>query len=324
MNTSTLKQNILDNLNLNIQYNALLSEYTTFRLGGLCPVLINCSNPNELCHIVNRLAESKTKYILIGGGSNLLISDEGLDCAVIHYATDDPIITRKDDDLIVSGSTKLDDLVKFTAQNGLKGLSFATGIPGTVGGAIVGNAGAFGEQIADVLKSVTLINKAGNERKVEPKSLGFRYRYSHLKETDDIVMWAQFDLIPAEKKDLLNQRENILKLREEKHPNFKLQPCAGSFFKNIEPSSRGEKRQATGWFLEQADVKNFKVGGARVFEKHANIIIKSEECTAQDVFDLSCRMAQAVHNKFGVELVREVRLVGKFKGIPKTVQSIIW
>jgi UDP-N-acetylmuramate dehydrogenase len=303
---------------------ALLADYTTFRLGGPCRFLITCQNPEQLETTVGELIESKQKFILIGGGSNLVVSDEGVDAVVLRYVSPWPLILREGTDLIVSGSTQLDHLVKSALQCGLEGVNYASGIPGTVGGAIVGNAGAFGRQVGDHLLSVCLLTKDGTKKEVEPSSLDFRYRHSNLKETGHIVLSARFAMRPGDPSKLQQERLEILKLREEKHPNLKLQPCAGSFFRNIEPTSLAERRQAAGWFLEQAGVKKFRVGGAVIFEKHANIIIKSNGCRSQNVYELSHLMAQAVKEKFGLDLIREVRLVGRFKGMPEKVNNMIW
>jgi len=304
--------------------NAPLADYTTFRLGGPCRFLIACESPEELEAAVGELRESKKNFILIGGGSNLLVSDDGVDAAVLRYLSPRPLISREGTDLIVSGSTLLDHLVEFALECGLEGVNYASGIPGTVGGAIVGNAGAFGQQVGDHVTSVCLLTKDGIKKKVPPSRLDFRYRHSNLKETGHMVLSARFAMTPVDPEKLRQERRDILKVRHEKHPDLKRQPCAGSFFRNIEPTSQAERRQAAGWFLEQAGVKKFRVGGAVIFEKHANIIIKSDGCRSQDVYALSQLMAQAVKEKFGLDLVREVRLVGRFDGMPEGIQKIIW
>lgn len=302
----------------------VLSEYTTFRLGGPCRALIPCQNPAQVENAVKRLSQNNLPFILIGGGSNMVVSDEGVDCFVIRYLTQSPLIEQEGYDLIVSGSTVLDHLALFAAQNGLEGLNYTTGIPGTVGGAVAGNAGAFGKQVGDVLKSVVLLTRDGHKKKATPKNLNFKYRDSILKKTEDILLSARFSLKPGDSKSLLKEREGILNIRREKHPNLITHPCAGSFFRNIEPTSKAGKRQAAGWFLDEAGGRKLFHGGARIFEKHANIIIKSDGCRAQDVFELSRKMANLVKQNFNLELIREVRFVGKFEGMPADIQGIIW
>lgn len=307
-----------------IELHASLANFTTFRLGGPCVCLVKCQEPEELEATVRYLHESKINFILIGGGSNLVVSDRGVAAVVIRYASDTPSIRQKGYELVVTAATKLDDLARFAAERSLEGLNCTTGIPGTVGGAIVGNAGAFGKQVGDVLKNITLLSKTGERSEAGPETLDFRYRYSNLKERDDIVLSACFSLQPGDQKALERERQEILHTRRSKHPDLKTHPCAGSFFRNIEPTSKAEKRQAAGWFLEQAGVKDLSVGGARIFEKHANIIVNDSHCTSQDVFELSKLMARAAKEKFDLDLVREVRFVGEFEGKPKDDQTIIW
>lgn len=301
---------------------AMLSEYTTFRLGGACKALINCPSPEELELAVRLLVKNRLPYLLIGGGSNLLISDKGINCYVVRYCSAEPILHRDGETIIVSGSTSLDHLAIFAMQEGLAGINYASGIPGTVGGAIVGNAGAWGKQIGDIVESVILINKHGEKGIVRAADLGFTYRHSHLKETGDIILYATIRLAQGDKADLVKEREEILALRHDKHPDLKSFPCAGSFFRNIEPTSKAQRRQAAGFFLEQAGAKTMAVGGAAVFEKHANIIVKTPGCKAQDVYELSKKMAQAVKQQAGLTLIREVRLVGEFDGVSN--DTLVW
>lgn len=306
-----------------LQSSARLSECTTFRLGGPCQCLITCPSPRQLETVIKQLVEKKIDFILIGGGSNLLVADSGVDCVVVRYIGS-PIISREGDALIVSGSTLLDSLAAFAVENSLEGLNCATGIPGTVGGAIVGNAGAFGKQVGDILESVLLINKKGEKWEAKPETLGFSYRHSNLKQTGDIVVQARFRLRPGNRSALEKERQEILTTRQQKHPDLKTHPSAGSFFRNIEPTSAAGRRQAAGWFLEQAGAKEMRIGGAVVFPKHANIIVKSDGCLAQHVFDLSHQMAEAVKKQFNLSLIREVRLIGKFKGMPAGIAGYIW
>ncbi|HBR15876.1 MAG TPA: UDP-N-acetylenolpyruvoylglucosamine reductase [Candidatus Omnitrophica bacterium] len=311
-------------MDVEVQYNVRLEKFTTFRLGGYCRGVFMCQTPAQLVKVVKRFHQTQVPFILIGGGSNLLVSDQGVDCFVIRYMSDQPEIVGNGHDLIVSGSTQLDHLVLAAIQRGLEGLNFASGIPGTVGGAVVGNAGAFGKQVGDVVKSVTLLTRSGLQKDVPSRELKFSYRNSILKSTGDIVLSVEFSLHPSDKMNLNTERNGILEARRQKHPDLVITPCAGSFFRNIEPTSLAQRRQAAGWFLEQAGGKALRVGGACIFDKHANIIIKENGACAQDVFALSELMAGLVKEKFNLELIREVRLVGKFKGMPEDIQDILW
>lgn len=290
-----------------------LASYTTFRLGGPCRQLITCATPQELANAVQHLTRSKIPFLLIGGGSNLVVSDTGIDAAVIRYVSSTPLIERAGDDVTAAASTSLDDLALYSVEEGLEGLVFASGIPGTVGGAVVGNAGAWGKQVGDILKSARIMTKDGSEKTVGPDYFGFAYRHSRLKETDEIVVEVTITLKPGDPIALAQERADILRKRHEKHPDLSTHPCAGSFFRNVEPTSKADRRQAAGWFLEEAGGKNLSSGGAHIFDKHANIIVKGAGCTAQDVHDLHLKMIDAVQQKFGFKLMREVRFVGKFE-----------
>ena len=303
----------LETENIQFECKVSLSEYTTFRLGGACPCLVHCETASQLGGVIAEVKKNGLDFILIGSGSNLLVSDCGVTAVVVRYVSSSPSIRRKNDYVTVSGGTELDKLVQYSVGSGIEGFVNCSGIPGTVGGAIIGNAGAFGWQIADCLKSLVVIDRNGFQKKVLSKDIIFSYRHSSLRESQEIVLEACFKVSQCNLNKLRTRREEILRLRSAKHPDIAVESCAGSFFKNIEPTSAAERRQAAGWFLDQAGAKAMQVGSAGVFHKHANIIIrKGSGCTAQNVFDLSCMMAETVRKRFGIHLVREVQLLGKF------------
>ena len=297
---------------LRFSENAPLSKYTTFQLGGPCPLLIEGATAAQLPAIVQLLNKAGQPFLVIGQGANLVVSDKGIDQVVIRFCSETPIIKAAGNRVTVSGDTLLDDLAVFTIENEVGDLSYCTGIPGTVGGGITGNAGAFGRQMGDHLISVELLGLDGKVRTVLHDELEFAYRHSKLKETGEIVLSATFDLPVVGKAVMQTERDRILEFRREHHPDWHKEPCAGSVFRNIEPTSAAERRQAAGRFLEEAGAKTMRVGGARLYEKHANIIVADPGCTAQDVWELSEQMAAAVKDKFGIDLVREVRFLGKF------------
>ncbi|MEE9368805.1 MAG: UDP-N-acetylmuramate dehydrogenase [Pontiella sp.] len=292
---------------------APLRNYTSFQLGGSCPALINCPDADTLASTVTLLATANVDFIVIGQGSNLLISDSGIDSVVLRYCSEDnPDVEFDGCRMRVSGNTLLDDLARLTIERGMGDISYCSGIPGTVGGAIAGNAGAFGQQIGDVLESVRLMELDGKIKEVNAEELNFEYRSSVLKQTGAVVLDALLKLKSADIPTMRKERERILELRSTKHPEWKTMPCAGSIFRNVEPTSAADRRQAAGWFLEEAGAKQFRVGGAHLFEKHANIIIAGPDATASDVYQLTEKMIAAVREKFGFLLVREVKLIGEF------------
>ncbi len=292
---------------------ARLSDYTTFQLGGSCPMLIECPDGDALVQTAALLADEGIDFMVMGQGSNLLVSDSGVDFVVLRYcAEDQPDLRFEGDSVRVSGNTLLDDLARLTLERGVGDLSYCSGIPGTVGGAIAGNAGAFGRQIGDGVESVQLLDASGTRHEVPGAELGFEYRSSILKQTGGVVLSALLRLQSGDIPTMTAERERILELRRSKHPDWRVMPCAGSVFRNIEPTSAADRRQAAGWFLEEAGAKDFCVGGAHLFDKHANIIVTTPEATARDVFDLTEKMIAAVQEKFGFGLVREIKLLGDF------------
>ncbi len=303
---------------------ALLSQFTTFQLGGPCRYLIQCSKPQELQQIIKYLINDKTPFILMGGGSNIVAADKGIDSVVIRYEDPVPSISRHGNDLSIDASTHLDSAALSSVEEGLGGLVFTSGIPGTVGGAVAGNAGAWGKQVGDILKSALIIDQHGEMKEVGPDYFEFTYRNSKIKETGEIIAQVTFALYQEDPKTLAIERAGILKERALKHPDLSLHPCAGSFFRNIEPTSKAEKRQAAGWFLEQAGGKSLRAGGAFIFDKHANIIVKGKDCTALDVYDLQSKMRSIVQEKFGFDLKREVLFLGEFDNIPESRRKIFW
>lgn len=305
-------------------HNTPLAQYTTFQLGGPAKTIIHCAEPDELIQTVQQLTHNQEPFILIGGGSNIVPADQGVNITIIRYVSGHPLIHCDHQTVTVSASTNFDALCLYCVDQGLTGLNTCHGIPGTVGGAIVGNAGAFGKQIGDVLHSVRLLDHNGRLYTAQADDLGFSYRHSNLKESHHIVVDAVFQLTSSNPKDLAQQRAQILKQRWEKHPNLSTHPCAGSFFRNIEPTSKAERRQAAGYFLEQAGGKTLQSGGARIFDKHANIIVKGPDCCAQDVHDLHIKMKNLVKQQFDLDLIREVRFLGELDSHEKTNPIGFW
>ena len=297
---------------LRVSENASLRDYTTFRLGGPCPLLIEGATAEQLPAIVKLFNKAGQPFLVIGQGANLVVADEGIPQTVIRFCSEKPTIKASGNRVTVSGDTLLDDLAVFAIENECGDLSYCSGIPGTVGGGIAGNAGAFGRQMGDHLISVELLGLDGKVRTVLHDELEFSYRHSKLKETGEIVLSATFELPKAGKEIMKAERKRILEFRREHHPDWHKEPCAGSVFRNIEPTSAVERRKAAGFFLQEAGAHLFRVGGAKIYEKHANIIVADEGCTAQNVWELSEQMAAAVKEKFGINLVREVRFLGGF------------
>jgi UDP-N-acetylmuramate dehydrogenase len=297
-----------------VREGVMFSELGSFQLGGLVGALVEVGSEEELLRVRKLLAESECPSVLIGEGSNVLFSDEGWPGIVVRYVSGvaEPV-QISEDRWRVSAAMNLDALARWAVEQGRAGLEAFNGIPGTVGGAVVGNAGAWGVQMEHVLASVRVLDAKGelHERTVE--ACEFSYRDSRLKHEDVWVSSVDLTLTPGDKDALQAERERILFERAARHPDWKNEPCIGSFFRNLEPTSKAERRRAAGWFLESAGAKELQVGGAAVFAGHANIPVKrSGDCRAVDVAELARMMQAKVAETHGIDLVREVRYLGDF------------
>ena len=240
---------------------ARLAEYTTFRIGGDCPELHRCPDAESLLRCVHGLRERGVRgYRVVGQGSNLLVADAGVSHPVLRFYDEKVRFEREGDFVRVEGSTPLDAFAAVALEHGWGDLSFCSGIPGTVGGAIAGNAGAFGRQIGDLVRRVRLLGLEGETYRADGERLHFEYRDSRLRRSGEIVLEAELYLPEQDPEEPRRERERILQYRRERHPDWRTTACAGSVFRNIEPGSAVRRRQSAGWFLEQAGMKGAHSG----------------------------------------------------------------
>jgi UDP-N-acetylmuramate dehydrogenase len=245
----------------------------------------------------------------MGGGSNLLVSDAGFDGLVIKLEIKG--LRLADSRLVeVGGGEQLVDLVNFTTENSLSGLEFAVGIWGSVGGAIYGNAGAFGGEVGQVLEKAVLVDSRGGVRTEGAPYFQFAYRHSRLKETHEIVASATFGLSPGKKPEIERRVDEILAQRAERHPDRR---TAGCFFRNIPDPSQEHGKLPAGKLLEEVGARELCVGGARVYDKHANIIVNTGKATSKDIRQLADMLKKRVLDRFGIELQEEVQQLGSFQ-----------
>lgn len=290
---------------LEVAENAPLAPWTTFRIGGPAAALVTVRSPEEVVRAVRSIAAVGARWTVIGGGSNLLVPDEGYDGVVVLMRA--ARVQVLEHDLEAEAGADLGRLVSSSAWAGLGDLTFAAGIPGTIGGAVVGNAGAWGRAVGDCVASVRVLRA----RTLEPAELsrddlGLGYRSSALQTTGDLVLAVRLALQPADRKQLLRQIDDWLAQRALRLPE---QPCAGSFFRNLPPVQEGGKREPAGRLLEAVGAKGLRVGDAAVSERHANVIVNLGHAHCRDVLALATELEQRVADKFGIKLVREVRLL---------------
>ncbi len=282
-----------------------LSQFSNFKIGGKADYFFSASSLKELMTAVCLSEKESVSYRIIGGGYNVLFDDEGFRGLVIK--NDVKGITKLKDFLVeVLSGTYLDDVIDFCKERGLGGASFLAGIPGTVGGAVYGNAGAFGRSIGDILEEAEVLKLVGKRTdviKLTKNQMGFQYRKSLLKEKPFILLKAVFKLIPESPEVIKKEIEKNIKERKKKHPPWSV-ACAGSYFKN--PVSNSGKKIAAGFLLDRVGARSLKRGDAAVYKGHANFLINTGNATSKDIRGLAAELKQRVKKRFGITLEEEV------------------
>ncbi|MCX6785958.1 MAG: UDP-N-acetylmuramate dehydrogenase [Candidatus Komeilibacteria bacterium] len=314
----------LQKLNIAVKENEPLANHTTFQIGGPAKVYLEAKSPTELLEILKIIKQRGLKYIMIGGGSNLLVSDAGYDGAVIKTNPGELLI---ENNLITADAgCTLAGLIMKTLDLGLTGLEFAAGVPGTVGGAIKGNAGTYGEAMDKAVKTVDFINDNLEIETCTGQQCNFAYRHSIFKEHDSwLIVSAVLQLTTgdlAASRKLIDER---LAYRTTSQPHG--YPSAGCTFKNIaytetiaenlkklnwelSPKFKEYQKIPASWVIEKLDLKGKTIGKAQIAEKHANYIINLGGAKADDVIRLIGYIKQQVRDKTGIQLEEEVRYVG--------------
>ncbi len=285
--------------------NEPLARYTTLRIGGEADHLFQPHNVEELVSLVTRLEQKDEPWYVLGGGSNLLISSAGVKGNVIRTAQMTEIKQITADTIDALAGVRLPHLAKHAAGLSLSGLEFSVGIPGTIGGAVVMNAGAHSSCMADIVESVIIFDSKENKLiTLNRKELSFTYRKSKIDIATQVVVSARLKLHPGNKADI----EARTKANEEYR--LKTQPIgfpnAGSTFVNPEP------KRSAGFLLEQAGAKGLTCGQAAVSALHANFVINLGTATSKDVTDLLQRMQECVYNAFTIKLHPEWKILGEF------------
>ncbi len=276
-----------------------MAEHTTFRIGGPAEAMVFPKNAQELAAVSLAARKAEIPFLVVGNGSNLLVPDAGLRGLVIRTYPDTGAIRLTEDHCIIAESgASLAKTAVAALDAGLTGLEFAHGIPGTVGGAVLMNAGAYGGEIKHVTETVAAQGTEYAEYGLAECDFG--YRHSRFEESKETVLWAKFRLQPGDKAAVSVRMEELKARRRASQPLE--MPSAGSFFKRPMVGYAGA-------YIEQAGLKGFAVGGAQVSEKHAGFVVNRGGATCSDVLRLMEQVQEKILREFGVELMPEVRII---------------
>ena len=302
-----------------------LRHHTTFRIGGPADFYFVARTPDQLVAALRVAHEIALPTFLLGGGSNLLVSDKGFRGLVVRNAIDQ-IEFDGTAGHVGCGADFL-DLIYRCRDRDLSGLEFAAGIPGSVGGAIYGNAGCYGQDIGSFVIECTHVTLDGKSVETRPRGwYEFTYRDSRLKREPRALLTCLLQFKKGERAAIQKVIDEKLEIRRVKHPQWRMEPTAGSYFKNLPPDWRmpgaklspGTPRVAAGQLLDECGVRGMRVGDAMVFAKHANIIVNVGHAAAADVLELAATMKRLVREKFDVTLEEEVMFLGERPGAKRT------
>ena len=297
-----------------------LKQYTSFRIGGLAKYLFVAHTSDDIANAVRAAKEFKLPFLLLSGGSNILVSDNGFSGLVIQIKNS----KFKIKNLFVwaEAGAHMTQLVRETGERGLAGLEWAGGLPGTLGGAVRGNAGAFGGEIKDSVVRVEALDQRGRRRMFSKKQCSFSYRSSVFKEKGYIVLSATLRLKPGDKKNIEAVAREHIRYRKERHPLE--YPNAGSIFKNCDLTKVSKKVREqfkdvikmdpfpvipTAAIIARANLLGLRSGGAQVSKKHPNYIVNRGNARARDVLSLIAKVKRSVKNKFGIDLEEEITIL---------------
>lgn len=308
-----------------IKENVKLAPYTSFKIGGEARYFTEVKNENELQEALQYALKNKLDFFVLGGGSNVLVSDYGFNGLIIKISSENIGIKIKKCYVKYFTGNNLSEAVNFARDNSLVGLEWAAGIPGTIGGAVRGNAGAFGGDMKSVINKVECFCIDGKleKKSFSAKDCKFEYRNSLFKQSHNLIIASVIlKLKEGKKEEIQNKMKEIILQRKEKNP--KEAKNAGSFFVNpivnkewlLKEFEKDSGKKASnnvipaGWLIQEAGMIGKKIGGAAVSEKHSNFIVNVDNATAEDVIMLASIIKQKVRTKFGVQLVEEVKFLG--------------
>ena len=305
---NNLREEIIKRLEQTVESDQFLREepmkkHITFRVGGPAACFLTPSTKEQIREILHICQEEKTPYFILGNGSNLLVSDQGFDGVVLQVYKNMNQVTVEGEHLRVQAGALLSATARKALEAGLTGMEFAAGIPGTMGGAVVMNAGAYGGEMKDILESVTVLTPEGEQKELKNEELQLGYRTSVVKEKGYIVLEAVLSLKKGDPEAIKSRIDELKEQRVTKQPLE--YPSAGSTFKRPEGYFAGK-------LIQDAGLRGYQVGGAQVSEKHCGFVINKENATAKDVVDLIHDVQRIVYEKFQVQLETEVKFLGEF------------
>lgn len=295
-----LRENVLQE---NLLWNEPMAKHTTFRVGGAAEVLIQVRDKEQLQKLVSYFGKVSQEYFILGKGSNLLVSDQGYQGAILDMSRYFTQVRIEGNKIYAQAGASLPQVAVLAAANGLSGLEFAAGIPGTVGGAVVMNAGAYDGEMKQVVKCVTVLDQEGEEMELDNVTMEFGYRTSIIKNRPFLVQEVVFELCPGDKEEIMKKGAEFNHRRKEKQPLE--YPSAGSTFKRPEGYFAGK-------LIMDAGLRGYRIGGAQVSEKHCGFVINVGNATASDIHDLMDEVSEKVKEQFGVRLEPEVVRLGQF------------
>ena len=287
------------------QENILLQEpmagHTTFRIGGPADCFVQLENEEQLRGIQRYLKEVEIPFFLLGNGSNLLVSDEGYRGVILQVGQKMNKITVAGNEIIAQAGATMAQVARAALENSLTGLEFASGIPGTIGGGVVMNAGAYGGELCQVVTLVKVVSKDGDILELDNEAMEFGYRTSTILHNGFTVIEVRFRLQPAAREEIKAKMDDFAFRRRDKQPLE--YPSAGSTFKRPEGHFAGQ-------LIMEAGLRGFEIGGARVSDKHCGFVINTGKATAADVRAVIAEVQRQVKEKFDVDLETEVIYLG--------------
>ena len=286
-----------------VKVNEPMNRHTTFRIGGPADCFLLPSSQEELQEIIKICSDEKLPYFILGNGSNLLVSDAGYRGVIIQLDRNMEEITVDGTEIRAAAGALLSSIAVAARRASLAGFEFAGGIPGTLGGAVVMNAGAYGGEMKDVLKEVTVMTGDGEIRVIPASELEMGYRTSIIKKAGYLVLGATISLKEGNLEEIKALTRELSEKRTSKQPlEF---PSAGSTFKRPEGYFAGK-------LIMDSGLRGYQIGGARVSDKHCGFVINAGDATAQDVVALMDHVTEVVREKYGVTLEPEVKFLGDF------------